>query len=284
MKIAIIGNCQVPGLACCMRKMLPTAVVDPFFLTAMTADDLAAFYSNIESYDHVFTQPINAVGHALHTQHLRGKAVELHLVPTITFAGFHPDVILIPGYQSAAGNYHSAIVVISYLLGLPWTRAARLFNAYIYGSLGYFGSYEISRQFILAAGRKTGYDLTRELTHWETLGVFMHTVNHPRQEVLASLARTLAVGAELVDADAPTPELANDYFATHGVIWPVYPEIAKQLNLTAKGSLLFRTPNRTLELEQFVSESYSVYHSVSKDLLETCVGDFGRVLKQLIIS
>jgi hypothetical protein len=225
MKIAVVGNCQMKALASAFQTMIEGAEVKCYFLNGLDNDTFQVIRKEILDYNYVFIHPTLPEGHPLSIKAFDRLTVKVQPVPPIVFSGFHPDTTLIPGFQSAAGNYHSTIVVLSYLHGLTWRRASKLFNSYLYAHLGYFNIYESARKFVLRSGEKCGLDLSNDFKVWEELGIFMHTINHPHMQVLTSLARTLAVSSGLVDSGVPVPELSYDYMAAEGAIWPVYPEI-----------------------------------------------------------
>lgn len=282
MKFIFVGNCLVRGLSFFMQRLMPEGESHYILLNDKTDLDHSSIANEVLSCDIIFMQDLHMSKKIIENTFLKDKLDSIKMIPNIVFSGFHPDIVMIPGYRSAVGNYHSAIVISSYLNGISWVRAVRMFNAFIYESFGYFLKYEISRQFIINRASAIGCDLAEPFREWERLGVFMHTVNHPKIDVLASIAKALAVNADLIPSDIPPPTAEKDYMATQGVIWPVYPEIAKRLNVP--GEMVFRRPDRVLDLESFVSESYEIYNSVPQDILAKSVGGLPNTLKQLLSS
>lgn len=82
------------------------------------------------------------------------------------------------------------------------------------------------------------------------LGCFMHTVNHPRVEVLVALAAAVARALGTPnDAPVPMPDaLAADW------LWPVYPAVGEALGLPH--GLLWRIGDRHFDLPGFVARAY----------------------------
>lgn len=279
MRIALVGNCQVEPLAHQLRHMIPGASVDAVFVARYTAGQLTEIAAAIDGYDRVFTHPVALPDHPLRTPLLREKVKDLDVFPPIIFTGFHPDCVAVPGHRSATGNFHSAIVIESYLVGLPPRRTVKLFNAYVYGLLDYFGAYEASRAHLLASARALGYSLERELAEWERLGVFMHNINHPVAEVLVDLARAMASRAGFA-ASEPAP--ACDTFKAEGAIWPVYPEIAARLRVESE--FVFRQPGVALDLDHFVAECNRLYEAVPRGLLESSVTRHGEKLRRAVVK
>lgn len=280
MRIAIIGNCQVVGLAQAVRGLVPSAEVEPIFLAKYSQAELLEKAAAVEKYEVVFSQVIGPAS-PFFMEKIKPTVRRLHLIPTVLFTGFHPDTFLIQGHKSAAGNYHSSIVAAAYLLQLSARRAAALFNAFVYSKLGYFQVYGNAKAFFLQEAKKFGYDLASELGDWERQGIFMHSINHPNMMVLACLAHKMVVQHQLGSASIPIAVPDHDYMAAGGIIYPVYPEIAQKLNVP--GSMLFRRPDRTLNLEEFVVESYEIYEKTERQLLQRGASDSAEKIKALLV-
>jgi hypothetical protein len=280
MRILIIGNCQVVDVANCMRQLVPDAVVEAAFLFRLKQAEIAELAQQIEKWDVVLTQPMRRADHPLNTPKLQ-KRTRVHVFPTITFSGFHPDFLTGIPHRAAAGNYHSAIVMAAFLLGLSAKQTTRLFNAFVYETLGYFGTYAVAREFLLSRAAKLGYRLDAEFSSWEASGVFMHSLNHPSKDVMASLARCVAAQAGLASPDAALPAAEPDAPGSSGVICPVYPEIAQRLGVP--GSTRIHRPDRTLTLDEFVLESYESYESADRELLMQHAGSYKDRLQQVLV-
>jgi hypothetical protein len=101
----------------------------------------------------------------------------------------------------------------------------RLHNSLVYAHLGYFDRFAGDYEHLKRRLRVAGFALSGAVRGAPP--VFMHTVNHPRIEVLFALARQAVrlVGLTPRGAVPPDDELARGY------IWPVYPEIARRLGV-----------------------------------------------------
>jgi hypothetical protein len=134
-----------------------------------------------------------------------------------------------------------------------------------------------ARDFLLRAGAECRLDLTAALEGWHRRGPFMHTINHPRIIACAGIAHLAAARLGLVDPAGPPPELPFDPLAAD-TIWPVYPEIAEELDVPGSllftGSLLFKRITRPIEplgnrtwlpLPDFIRESFAMYRAYPAD-------------------
>ena len=187
--------------------------------------------------------------------------------PRVLFTGFHPDALHASPrarLRSLIGDWNSTLMLAGYRLGLPAHRTAELFNAYIYGVLGYFDEYANAERFLRDQGRQVGWELSAEFEEWRAQGCFVHTPNHPRIGVMMSLARGVcrSLGLEF-DADAAAPPDPFD------LSWPVYPEIGKRLGL--EGALIFTTSldgGQSFDLDGAIEWFYEIYARAPAESLQ----------------
>ena len=151
----------------------------------------------------------------------------------------------------------------AYRMGLPRARAEELFNAYVYGALGYFDEDAKAETFLQRAAKQIEWDFGAELQTWPR--PFVHTPTHPRIEVMMDIARGVCGRLGLETApDAATPP---DPFAGSGA-WPIYPEIGKRLGLA--GEMTFVSPfeqGRALGLEEAIAWYFAAYAKVPAEVL-----------------
>jgi hypothetical protein len=260
-RVLVIGNCQALGLALCLRRACPTAqVVGEQW--AAHQDEAAAgrLLEALDGYDLVLSQPFGRAGGALSSERLAERGRRLLPIPRILFGGFHPDLVAQPNATAPPGTifrgWYSALIAAAFRLGAPPERAAELFNAYVYGVLGYFDAFAAAEQLQLAEGRRLGFDLEPLLPQWKASGVFVHVPSHPTTGVLQSMARAVCAREGLaVRPDAPAP---HDVQAER-MVWPVYPEIARRLGV--EGSLRFtpHAPNTPIGLKETIAHFYGLY-------------------------
>jgi hypothetical protein len=203
-------------------------------------------------------------------------AVPTTALPTVVFAGFHPDFIYVHKANDSTRNvlgpmgpYHSAIAIFAFRSGLSEPQALTLFDAAIYQRLGYFQVWDEASKHLLAQSKAAGIDLAQDFVRWTRRGCFMHTMNHPKAHVLFDVAR-----AALARAGIKTPELDFDEFAfdplAREFVLPLYPPLGERLGL--RGSTLFRQAQpgrggRVLSLADFVAESYRSYRRLPRAML-----------------
>lgn len=271
MKISVVGNCQTGGLVACIQLMVPDAEVvgiwghDTAPSPLLKNSDLVFMQSEFEYH----------LDNADYWDGVPRSAIKL--IPAFVYTGFHPD--LTHGYigdarlKSPLDDYNSALVLYGWLKGLSSAETVRLFCDPVNRRLNYYEYGESSRQHLIALGDRCEIDLRPLLKEWSTRGCFAHSINHPKLFVLSSLARTVLSRYGLKIAVNRPEDYLHDELV-NSAIWPVYPEIAVQLNII--GNYEFKVPNglrqsnnpvEVLDLEQFVERSFACYAQHPKESL-----------------
>lgn len=279
LRVAIIGSCQVVGLAAAARQLLPGAEVRAWHVGVFPKDTDEELLDQLSNFDTVISQISDQNDHiALGISRLRERGLPVTFLPVLAFPGFHPDITyirrptgLLPGQGT---DYHSVIVATAFALGLPATRVPALFNALVFTELGFFSVFDAATTALFAIFDKEGYEIRAMMDGWmRRVGQFMYTINHPHIVALEDLCRAALVRAGRLDPATPPAANVDDYLATH-FIWPVYPALAKRLGLT--GSTTFQINSfgltdgqtRDLPLTDYVAACYRSYDSLGKDALQ----------------
>ena len=233
MKIGVLGNCQAHGVAQCLRLFAPE--VDVVARSVSLADGdraevIAEIAAEMAACDLALIQTLEDVQPrltVLFETALAQSGPHARRWPPIIFRGFHPDCVYVMREGQATdglvGPYHSALLCAAWAEGLPPERAARLFNAFAYAALGYVDAFDQAAALLDGQARRHGFDLSAFLE--APAAPFMHTVNHPRIEILQAVAAQtldLAGVARSMTASMPDDDLAQ------GPIWPAYPELAQR--------------------------------------------------------
>jgi len=283
MKIALVGTCQVVGMAEIMRGLLPDAQVDRHHVMPHLSN-LNEIADTLPSYDYVITQILPYHNMPFFTQEgLREKNVpRVEVIPPLFFYGFHPDAHFLyangKAVESPIKGYHSKILGAAFLLGLPLPQALALFNRFVFKRLGYLTCFDVCRTFLLNELKQYGYAdvFEKHWNEWMSLGeVFMHTPTHPKKMVLIPFVKCILRRAGLLRPEAESlndfPDLFEQYSA-----WPLFPEIAEEVGLN--GNYVFRTyrqevqkeEDRFFDLAVFAARSYEIYSQVPLEEFEKC--------------
>lgn len=233
MKIGVLGNCQAHGVAQCIRLLAPQVEVvsrsvsladgeNVEVIEEIAAELAACDLALIQTLEEVQPRLANLFVTALDQMGPRARRW-----PPIIFRGFHPDCVYVMrdgrATDGIVGPYHSALLCAAWAEGLPPERAALLFNAFTYAALGYFDAFDEAAALFSAQAQRLGFQFSAFLN--APSAPFMHTINHPRVEILQSVA---AQALDLAGvARAPTAPLPDDEL-TQGPIWPAYPELARR--------------------------------------------------------
>jgi hypothetical protein len=278
LRVAIVGTCQVVGLAAAARLLLADAEVSAWHVGVHPKDSDEELLALLPRFDVVISQLPDWDEHVpLRITRLRELGLPVFYLPGLVFAGFHPDIIYIrrsDGFLHGVDtDYHSTVVAAAFTLGLPEWRVPGLFNAYVFAELGYFDVFEASKAALFANFAREGIDLAPLFAGWrKQIGQFMHTINHPHIQALAGLCHLMLSQAGLIDAAAPLPAEIEDALAAH-FVWPAYPALAKQIGISGSTTFLRRKVNlvegqaRELSLADYVSTCYRLYGDLPKDTL-----------------
>lgn len=229
MKVGVLGNCQTQGVAQCIRLFAPQIDVTARVLSVAAGDNpdlMEAVATEMEACDLIFIQDQPRLANIFAIVLERCRA-PLHRWPPIIFRGFHPDCVYVirkgQAVDGVVGPYHSALLCAAWVEGLSPVRAAGLFNAFSYAALGYFDAYNEAAALLAFQAERLGYDFSAVLDG--PTSSFMHTINHPRVDVLQSVARqALDLSGVPRETTAPLPEDA----LARGAVWPDYPDLARR--------------------------------------------------------
>ncbi|MGV7032873.1 WcbI family polysaccharide biosynthesis putative acetyltransferase [Methylobacterium symbioticum] len=280
--VAVLGNCQARGVAQALRLLAPDARVTYFSMGTLKRDhgDIEGLVRTVAGFDHVFSQAFPGgllPGGDIGTLHAREG--RLKQFPTIVFSAFHPDMVYAGRTQSLAdqklapsplGQYHSAIALCAYRLGLDVAQTASLFREDVFQRLGYLDHWDPAVRELIANAASMNFGLEREVARWSRRGAFMHVVNHPKAFVIGDIARRLLVESGF----NPEPVEMEDYLGdelVRDVVWPVYPAIADLFGLT--GSYLFKTKPQgeafpqLYDLRGFLAKSFAIYDTLKPEAL-----------------
>lgn len=237
--ICITGNCHVGGISSALSLLLPDAtVVKVAEWELNNAEQVAQAVESIDSAS-VWVQmpmPFNE-----HLAHLARQESVLR-IPSVTFAAFQPDNVYASTSDGAVfhgfGDYHSAIALWAWKRGMDAEHAAQLFSTSVFNRLGYMKYWQPAASSLQHAFDESDLRFNDFWLRAKRLGTFMHTMNHPRIDALALVAKGIATTlgeSESVWRD-PVERYLPDWL--NHMVWPVYPPIARVLGV--EGSYRWR--------------------------------------------
>ncbi len=277
-RLTVLGNCQAFVMARCLRSLNPDLQVSAVGQPS-TWEQVEGLTAKLDDMDAVLVQPIamQQLG-PLNPEDQAGWRVRTLLYPSILFTGFHPDALHASHPSrlgSLIGEWHSLLIMAGHRKGLPPHRTAELFNAYIYGVLGYFDEYAKAERFLEERAGQAGWDIAAEIQQWRGPSPFVHTPNHPNIHVMMSLARRVCRNLGLdfdKGASAPPDPFDSD--------WPIYPEIGKRLGVAGDLTFVSGLKDRaSFDLEGAIRWFYDAYdRAPANEMAFTRVDDAIRVL------
>jgi hypothetical protein len=260
------------GVTAALRLIFPRDSIEVY---RMWIDDNAAIAAALADADAWVAQPVpdnDQLRELSQTQ-----AVQV-MCPSLGFSGFHPDMVfawchpdMIYAWRNGLlfrglNEYHSAIGLWAWRRGLDVPDAVRLFSGETFRRLGYYGAFRAEIEPLSDAFTKAGLDFSWFWLRAKRLGVFMHTVNHPRIDALVLLAKLVAreLGMPSRVLQEPIERYVPDQLLPI-VVWPVYPELASHLGVP--GSDLFMYGSSTYRLEDFLAAQWEAYGDADPEII-----------------
>jgi hypothetical protein len=269
--LTIVGNCNAPVLANCLRSGSNawvrwvadvTSRGKPHFNAALAAMD-AGMAGDIISVPFGDDHP------DLFTTRLRAlNPGRFHLMTNIHFTGLHPDIAYFGPFgrrfHSPAGEYNSRIILLCFLQGMSERDCLARFNAQTYEKLGYFRAWEESAEELRRRDQPmdiTFADAFLEITRQQQT---LYSMNHPTSIAFVSqaerIARAFGIGGHFAP-DAFHNPLADQ------ARWPIYPEIREAHRLRYETEFRFGPAFHDLGLEDFVRASYRRYEEYGREAM-----------------
>jgi hypothetical protein len=198
-----------------------------------------------------------------------GINIELFRIPSLWFNAFHPDlkyVVNVCNGQYTEPNYNSAIVAWAYNNNVPEKKVESFFNAQIFSDLGYFSRWNQAVDNLKDEFESCGLDFYQWYLPVKRHGIFMYSINHPRQCALKEYVRVISslIAKRSLDFN-------HDIYIPDSLwhtVWPVYPDIGKALGLPGNYIFTFQTPKKRLifhTVSDYIHFSYNIYDSIGVD-------------------
>lgn len=251
----LIGNCQVHGLAQCLaalsRGLVVEAIDEPTYIR-----DADKLHATLDGFDRILAMDVMLPKLPAVT------GPRVFRLPAVLFSGYHPDFCYLsrvgPLSRGLLGQYHSVTAYSAFVLGMDVHATIALFERGMYEAMGGIAHWEEAKAALVRNFAASGLDVKPHFVRWSRRGVFMHTMNHPRIDVLMDVARLLLrqAGLEVVDPGLfPMDNLLS------GPVLPVYPDVGARLGV--QGNYWFKLGGnyRMIGLEEFVESSFETYRS-----------------------
>jgi hypothetical protein len=270
MKILLIANCHVEPIGWFLSSHHEVEKI-------LTIPIHLAGTKRFEQYQNEFTNfydPNEYVVLTFHNNDSYGKFSfkELSLlnsrVYTITnlfFSGLHPDITYCGGsgrrIQSPLGDYHSKIILYSYLTNKSTDNCIKSFNQKFYEEFKYFDEYDNSSNELIRRDAINSIKFAEEFLETVKISPSLFTVNHPVGNIFQEFSISIASKLGLNLKRWPTSMIPNHL--SNSTWWPIYPEFSDHFHLKYKTPFIFKQPfnrgRRLLSLEDFVLSSYKIY-------------------------
>lgn len=266
--IFLLGNCQIRTIADALRMLFPDdRIIDISSWDFNDKEETAGATQYLRSFDIQIRMPESHC--TLKPMHIDSLPHQRMIdIPAIVFPAFHPDLVYAcwrdgSNFRSVT-DYHSAIGLWAWRAGLDVESASQLFSDEVFAQLGYDRYWTTSAESLREAFDASDLDFSRAWARMVRLGPFMHTVNHPRPEALAVVAKLIAgeLGAPPSTFDEPLERYLHDYCESD--VWPIYPFVARRLG--AAGTWQWRVHDKNfLSIRDWLAACYATYDGASPE-------------------
>jgi hypothetical protein len=280
MNLVLIANCQVQPYAAKFSALsdIEKVVVVPIHLQGRPMFESAKveMMKLVESDAdlRILTFNLDDSRGEISTSFLKERCEHVKTFTNIFFDGLQPDCTYLADIgkrvPSPIGDYHSKIVVHSFVKGLSVSTCIDLFNLETYRRVGYLDRYGESMTELRRRDEKLDIPLADSLDSCFRKTHSLFTFNHPTSAVFSVTTSALAsaIGLNYPNAFSALEQnhLANSSW------FPIFPEILDFHNCTYTGNYVFKPPTQAggkfLSLEKFVTQSYELYASNRSTLLQ----------------
>lgn len=282
--IVVVGNCLVTSFATTLKLLNPSVDVQPWHLGEWPVGEPEDILPTLSAFDFlIISLPHSMLTGVLDLDELRKIVPNVLHVPPFVFSGFHPDCVTLLDRNtnqivpSPYRQHHSQIVAASFALGLSEKRVSRLFNTFVFDSLGYFDAYNIASKYLCEQFHSSGIELDDYLYKWlRELGTFMWIPIHPRIEVFLDISNILLGKMGLPSNFGNFPKSPVDTLEKD-LQFPVFPELAKKLGVSGS-TVILQSANhvaigdkREADMSDWISMLYSFYRNADISNMETMI-------------
>lgn len=275
LKIAIIGNCQAQPLSKALSAFEGVKATVPVpihqYGTKHFLRPEEEFKALIQEPEAVVLSFVNGPRfNDFATATLKQTVKPLYTLTNIHFSGLHPDITYV-GDQggripSPLGDYHSKIILHSFLTGRSKPDCLARFCGNEYARLGYYQEFEKAATELRARDKELDIQFAEKFLSLLKEIPCLYTQNHPTPVVFQEYVLLIAQYLGLKAWRQPI-ELLPNYLA-HSTWWPVYAEIAELHGLKYRMPLTFKQAEplggKFMELEQLIHASYQIYEKIPK--------------------
>ena len=267
--IVVSSNCQTGGLAASLQAIFPQDNIVPFPLptvggTVNKKVQLSEILANCDVW--VSIGQLDLI-----PQHTKPNFLVIK-VPVINFSAFHPDLCYakrISSNELLVPHYNSAIAIWAYKHGLSISDAKKLFNKKSYDGLGYFDEWSVSVTNLSRSFDECELDFNRFFLSLKRVGVFMHSINHPKIITLVGLGKVVSL--QLGKDESIMDKIIDINDGLSAIKWPVYLEIADEYSFL-DGSYEWKMDNKSYlpTVEDYLIYTYKNYNDLKilkKDLM-----------------
>lgn len=265
MKIGVVGNCQVTGIALSLSR-IPGLDIEAIELWNRSEAEIAQI--DPSKWDLILAQPHYAerYGPMRYSEMKRLYGARTYWIHSFHLQGATPDCIYVGPADNPLsgplGHYHSSIVLNAYKQGASASEAASRLE---HGDGALDARSEMEASLTRLKNREAAIDVPYAARLEELIYTYrcFWTVNHPLQGILADYAVRIAS-----DALGATLAYKGDWpdLLKAKAEWPVYPWVKESLGLKFEPVRTFGRGGRYYSFSEFVEQCYILYDGNTGEL------------------
>ncbi len=264
-KVIVTCACQSDLLARALNLFLPHIKFIPFIPRQEKSDQkVIEIMSGMDTW--LNEDPLPQVSSRVHALLEKERFREIK-VPLIVSHVFHPDddfvVTSSDGelFKGPLGNrHHSALILASYLANRPKDRVKELFCRKVFSKVGYLNLWNESLKILRDSFESRKLPFERFGLRLTRAGIFMHDPIHPTSTAICYFAQEIAESifdGKNLNVEEILPLIPDELRENR--VWPVYPEIAKELGVLGGGYRWWFPVRHIDSLDDFIDLSYKAY-------------------------
>lgn len=209
---------------------------------------------------------------------MRGSFQRFATFTNIHFCGIHPDITYLGGrglrIKSPLGDYHSKIVLSSYLNNLSPEECERRFCCDKYSEYGYYDEYDKSSNELTKRDEAIDIRFSETLIDIIKNRYSLYSINHPVGSVFSLLSDHILSHLGLEQMQFPNGMGFDSLSESQW--WPIYREIGINAGLNYSTPLTFKRAKAdgggAIDLTKFIAESFDCYRINDNLVRESITG------------
>lgn len=269
-KVVVVSSCQAAALARMLAAMADVSVYACAIVKTQDAGIAAHLAEMIDDADFVISAPLTDRWGVFSQSSLKSKyPTKVLTYHRPFFEALHPDCTYLDGLgggRSPVGDYHSRIVVDSFIRGLSKEACLERFQRSSYEEMGFPGIADRAIKKLWEKDEVVDIKIADWVLDQMRDVELFYTINHPTPVFFQYIAKSFLLKVGLSFRDV-SPSLVPTVLSA-GPIWPIYRDWGDMLGVSFSTGDMFWNNNYAMSLEEFVTRAYCLYTAIGSDRLK----------------